>query len=134
MNELETLKKQYRADLKSKAASIHNYIQGALHDIGCKKAPKWKEIEQVVHKLAGSAGTYGFGALSRILSHLESALVSEELQGLKKDWAARYLQSWQTIFDRCVRQAVEETSAKQTPDLNYDLQELDQLLHAREVA
>ncbi|HRK03135.1 MAG TPA: Hpt domain-containing protein [Oligoflexia bacterium] len=132
MNEIELLRQQYLAELQNKATTLGNLLQSILHDLGCKRAPNWKELEFMVHKFAGSSGTYGFGALSRVLSHLENALLSGALPRLKKNWAARYLQAWQQAFTLSVKNAISEK--KSPAALDNDLEELSQLLNAKEAA
>ena len=57
---------QFAASLPAKAAAIQEHLaRGA-----------WQEARRAAHKLRGSAGTYGFAALSAAASEMEEALIA----------------------------------------------------------
>jgi HPt (histidine-containing phosphotransfer) domain-containing protein len=57
---------QFAASLPAKAAAIQEHLaRGA-----------WEEARRAAHKLRGSAGTYGFAALSAVASEVEEALIA----------------------------------------------------------
>jgi HPt (histidine-containing phosphotransfer) domain-containing protein len=57
---------QFAASLPAKAAALQEHLaRGA-----------WEDARRAAHKLRGSAGTYGFAALSAAASEVEEALIA----------------------------------------------------------
>lgn len=57
---------QFAASLPAKAATLQEHLaRGA-----------WEEARRAAHKLRGSAGTYGFGALGAAAADVEEALLA----------------------------------------------------------
>jgi HPt (histidine-containing phosphotransfer) domain-containing protein len=70
--QLAALKRTYVAGLPEKLSAIERAFRSAF-------SPRWKEQScadayRLIHSLAGSAGTYGFGKLGRVARSAEALL------------------------------------------------------------
>jgi HPt (histidine-containing phosphotransfer) domain-containing protein len=107
--ELEGLKRIYLSELPNKIAAIQTAIEDATAKLHASSPPDWKLIEHLVHKLAGSSGTYGLKNLAELCRTLEDKLFENVLQKLTPADAAKYLTKWQSTF---TQQAEIATGAK----------------------
>ena len=86
------LKQKYIQKLPVKMAEIKSHFE----------SENFKNFQTVIHKLAGSAGMYGFAELSSIAAEIEDLIVSEpkiDMEKLKTRLQQLYAKVDETISD-----------------------------------
>lgn len=68
---LNALREDYAARLPQELAALHELATGALADPGAQQAARLAQLHQRLHKLAGSAGSFGFIRLGKQAKQLE---------------------------------------------------------------
>ena len=98
--ELERIRREYEVELPAKLEAVREAVtavRDSLRGRGRALPSEWRELEFLAHKLAGSAGTYGFDAVSkqaRVMSEAVAAGKAAQLGALDADtfvrgWFAR---------------------------------------------
>lgn len=75
---MQEMREKYKASLRNKQADIERHWESCMQS-------KWAEepvsaLKALVHKLAGSAGLYGFDALGDAARALDGALVGDSVK------------------------------------------------------
>ena len=70
---LSKLKEQYKATIPEKWQMLHDLIKSLSEDPADEKS--LKALRQELHKISGSAGTYGFPKASDLCRHAEKEIV-----------------------------------------------------------
>ncbi|MEW6056176.1 MAG: Hpt domain-containing protein [Bdellovibrionota bacterium] len=96
--EMAALIKIYVCELPAKAAEIQQAAETAIHQLGKRETPRWAVLESLVHKLAGSAGTYGFYAISTLARTLEDRISNGSFAKIPPDEQALELRGWLESF------------------------------------
>ena len=104
-NELDDLKDAYIAELPEKVQKIMIEIDKVSVQLKKNAAPNTAELLILVHKLAGSAGTYGLQPISVLARDLEDQIVAERVQLL-------YLEEWLKHFRAYVDYTILEARDK----------------------
>lgn len=94
MSALEQLQHEYRASLRTKAADLQRAFD-ALCDEDVRE-DQVRHFHLLLHRLAGSAGTYGYESLGRS---------AQELEQLWRDWLERLGASRPEAWRLCADQA-----------------------------
>ena len=94
-NELNTLKITYRGELAEKTGMIMKAIKNS----------DWQQLEHLVHKLAGSSGTYGFSELSAHLRNLEDRLLEKKIQTQPENQIKLELKTWTATLGKLCKEA-----------------------------
>lgn len=93
-DELTRLKNEYRAELPEKLRVISEAVQNVIRSCSNGMAPDWKQLEFLVHKFAGSAGTYGFVQMSPHARTLEDRIIDGSLPALSAKESRAELERW----------------------------------------
>ena len=98
------LREMYSKELPAKVAPISQLLQNILIGFSPESSV---EIEKKIHKIAGSAGTYGFSELSNHAGLLEDALTKINTQNLTTFSSQQNtcLADWKMWFERIIEQA-----------------------------
>ncbi len=104
MDMLEKLKAEYRASLPQKLDTIRITVAAVLRSLESKKKPDWENLEFIIHKFAGSSGTYGFKEMSAHARSLEER-ISENIFATKTpaenhDWLTNWLEQLETFMEK----------------------------------
>lgn len=77
---LNKLIEEYRSSFKEKYALLESHIQDLQKEFDENKL---QDLKRNVHKIAGSAGSYGFSALSKTCKEFENLLL-QDLEAVKE--------------------------------------------------
>lgn len=110
MDALEQLKLEYVASLPQKLDTITITINSILKAVKEKSNADWRTLEHLVHKFAGSSGTYGFMELSIHAKALEDCISTNDLQSRSELEQIRFLKDWNKNFESMIKKTV--TGAK----------------------
>lgn len=109
---LEKLKQEYAASLPQKKDSIAITVQAVMRAIQAKENLDWTTLSSLVHKFAGSSGTYGFMDLSNLARDLELKIDDGTLDKMKDKEISFYLAGWLTQFTKMIDDAVKNFASK----------------------
>ncbi len=99
IDEMKSLKEDYLKSLPIKATQIRKCIEAITHELGQdSKSTLWETLETLVHKTAGSSGTYGFYTISKLAFELEEKLNQKTICNCSPEQAAQLLNSWLIKF------------------------------------
>ncbi len=74
---LDALRAQYRASLPDKWSELEQYWQAVRADTEAERREGLRRLQRRAHKLAGSAGSYGFEAIGAAAEALDDLLESQ---------------------------------------------------------
>ncbi len=106
MDSMEKLKQEYVASLAQKRETIRITLGSVMRALKISVAPDWKALEFVVHKFAGSSGTYGFKELSVHARELEDRIIGGEFAAEPAKKTAAYLHAWLERLDTLLDGAI----------------------------
>lgn len=91
LNLIVSLTEPLQADPSADIADLlPDYLQGRVEELKVLKSfisnREFKKIEQIAHKVAGSAGSYGLGKLSEIAREMEASAKEENASTLQYAW------------------------------------------------
>lgn len=111
MDALGKLREEYVRSLPQKRETIRITLSSAAHALRSGTEPDWKALHVVVHRFAGSSGTYGFLELSEHARELEDRIASGTIERLHPDESLACIENWFLKLSRLI-DAVQEGSAK----------------------
>ncbi len=106
MDALEKLKWEYVSSLTLKLETIAITVNAIMNSVKEKMPPDWRTLEHLVHKFAGSSGTYGFRELSIHAKVLEENISTNELQGKSELEQIRFLNEWKKTFEAMIKKTM----------------------------
>jgi HPt (histidine-containing phosphotransfer) domain-containing protein len=104
---LEKLAKEYQNSVPEKLHVLQNHIEEMRPKI---REDSLKNLRMDIHKMAGTAGTFGFPVVSKICKEFEINLIEK----IKKFSAVEDNSKWIQEFDGYLRKIKEGFSHKET--------------------
>ena len=80
MDELEALRQEYAQDLPRRLSEIEALFTSVR--AGNPSPESLEQLQNQVHKLAGSGAVYGFDTLSEVARELDTLLLARERKGI----------------------------------------------------
>jgi HPt (histidine-containing phosphotransfer) domain-containing protein len=99
MEELERLRREYAASLPEKTSRVSAEAREVVRRLQTNAEPNFTLLEQLVHKLAGSSGVYGFMAVSALARRLEDDIATGVLAKQPAKDATAWLSVWVGVFE-----------------------------------
>ena len=112
MDVLEKLKSEYRSSLPQKLDTIRITVAAVTRSLESKAKPDWENLEFIVHKFAGSSGTYGFKAMSNHARELEDRIYNKLFATESATNSKVWLETWLQRLDDLVEGEIKSAKKK----------------------